>query len=173
MPRQPNTHGGGANTNVNGLHFEQTTSLNDTLKGVGYTIDGHLVKRNGQPIGLSVPQNNFYKYFLEPNGIDYSKINSKQWRPDEAFVNYNNRTVYIIEKKFQHSSGSVDEKIPNCDFKKKEYIKLVHPLGYNVEFIYILSDWFMADQYRDTLQYVMDVGCYYYYNELPLDVLGL
>lgn len=32
MPRQANRFGGGANTNRNGLHFEQTTSLNTALK---------------------------------------------------------------------------------------------------------------------------------------------
>lgn len=31
MARVPNKHGGGAQTNRNGLHFEQTTSLNDAL----------------------------------------------------------------------------------------------------------------------------------------------
>lgn len=31
MPRTPNIHGGGARTNQNGLHFEQTTSLDDAL----------------------------------------------------------------------------------------------------------------------------------------------
>ena len=38
MPRTPNIHGGGARTNQNGLHFEQTTSLDDALCNAGYTI---------------------------------------------------------------------------------------------------------------------------------------
>ena len=32
MSRTPNTHGGGARTNQNGLHFEQTTSLRSCFK---------------------------------------------------------------------------------------------------------------------------------------------
>ena len=35
MPKSPNTHGGGARTNLNGLHFEQTTSLDDALYSAG------------------------------------------------------------------------------------------------------------------------------------------
>ena len=34
MARIPNKHGGGAQTNRNGLHFEQTTSLNDVYSMV-------------------------------------------------------------------------------------------------------------------------------------------
>lgn len=173
MARQPNRFGGGAQTNVNGLHFEQTTSLNDALSATGYQIKGVDVYRGSEKAGLSVPQNKLYKFFLVPNGIDYKKYNSKAWHPDEAFINLKNKTAYIIEKKFQHGSGSVDEKLPNCQFKKREYQKLFKPLGYQVEFIYILNDWFRDPRYKDTLDYVEDVGCHYFYNEIPLDVLGL
>ena len=103
---------------------------------------------------------NFYRYFLEPNQIDYTDYNSKKWLPDECFVNSQTDTVYIIEKKFQNSSGSVDEKLPNCDFKKKEYEKLCHPIGFNVEYLYVFNDWFKQSVYKDTLGYIKDVGCH-------------
>lgn len=35
---KPNKYGGGANTNKNGLHFEQMTSLNTALTEAGYYI---------------------------------------------------------------------------------------------------------------------------------------
>lgn len=38
MPRQSNRFGGGANTNRNGLHFEQTTSLNTALQNAGLSL---------------------------------------------------------------------------------------------------------------------------------------
>ena len=41
MPRQANRFGGGANTNRNGLHFEQTTSLNTALQNAGFIIANH------------------------------------------------------------------------------------------------------------------------------------
>ncbi|MCH5338027.1 MAG: hypothetical protein J1E03_04535 [Acetatifactor sp.] len=173
MPKQPNRFGGGAQTNANGLYFEQTTSLDDALYAAGYQMQGRTVYYDGEKIGLSVPQKKFYTYFLEPNGIDYSDYNSKEWRPDEAFVNFTNKTVYIIEKKFQNTPGSVDEKLPSCDFKKWEYTKLCAPLGFDVEFIYIFNDWFLDRRYSDTLEYIEEVGCYYFYNEIPLEALGL
>lgn len=59
MPRNPNIHGGGARTNQNGLHFEQTTSLDDALCNAGYDVINHTVYRGTQQIGMSVPQKNY------------------------------------------------------------------------------------------------------------------
>lgn len=173
MPRQANTHGGGARTNANGLHFEQTTALDTALSLAGYRVSGHKIYNGTTTIGLSVQKHDFYKYFLEPNHIDYTDYNSKKWLPDECFVNLRTNTVYIIEKKFQNSSGSVDEKLPNCDFKKKEYEKLCNPIGFDVEYLYVFNDWFKQSVYRDTLEYIEEVGCHYFYNEIPLKFLEL
>lgn len=173
MARIPNKFGGGANTNANGLHFEQTTSLDTALIDAGYHIHGVEVFDGSLLIGLSVQKHDFYKYFLEPNRIDFTKYNSKKWLPDECFVNLKTNTVYIIEKKFQNCSGSVDEKLPNCDFKRKEYEKLCNPIGFYVEYLYVFNDWFKQSVYRDTLEYIEDVGCNYFYNAIPLNFLGL
>jgi hypothetical protein len=173
MARQANTYGGGARTNVNGLHFEQTTALDTALNFAGYRVSEHTIYDGTVKIGLSVQKHYFYRYFLKPNHIDYTNYNSKKWLPDECFVNLQTNTVYIIEKKFQNSSGSVDEKLPSCDFKKKEYEKLCHPIGFDVEYLYVFNNWFKQDIYRDTLEYIEDVGCNYFYNEIPLDFLGL
>ena len=102
MPRIPNRYGGGARTNQNGLHFEQTTSLNDALIDAGYKVINHAVYRGSHQIGMSVPQKRLYTYFLNPQGIYYYDYNSKEWRPDEAFINFENNTAYIIEKKFHN-----------------------------------------------------------------------
>jgi hypothetical protein len=83
------------------------------------------------------------------------------------------KTLYIIEIKFQEVAGSVDEKLQTCDFKNKQYNKLLAPLGISVKYVYILSDWFKKDVYRDVLKYVESVGCYYFFHELPLSFLGL
>ena len=174
MGRFPNRHGGGARTNANGLAFEQTTSLDEALAKNSYTVSGcRVYAANGDQIGWSVPQSKVYSQFLKPNGIDYCRYNSKRWHPDECFVNLRNNTAYIIEKKFQNNSGSVDEKLPGCDFKKKEYEKLFNPLGYEVVFLYVFNDWFRQDVYRDTLEYIESVGCHYFYNTIPLEFLGL
>lgn len=174
MPKLHNIYGGGAQTNANGLTFERDTSLDEALMEAGYIInDCEVFDKENNLIGLSIPKNNLYKNFLEKQNIDYKKYNSKKWLPDEAFLNFSNKTIYIIEKKYQETPGSVDEKLPNCDFKKKEYIKLFNPLEIRVEYIYILSEWFENPVYADVLEYIEQVGCKYFYNKLPFDILGL
>ena len=94
------------------------------------------MKGNNNFIGLSINQTKFSTKFLKDNGIDYKHYNSKRWDPDEAFINEKNKTVYIIEKNFQHSSGSVDEKLATFLFKIYEYEKLLNHIGYSVQYIY-------------------------------------
>lgn len=172
MPRIPNRFGGGSRTNANGLHFEQTISLDTALINAGYNGIEKEVYDGNTKIGLSVQKHNLYKYFLESNGIDFTKYNSRKYLPDECFVNFKTNTVYIIEKKFQNCSGSVDEKLSSCDFKKKEYEKLCHPIGFYVKYLYVFNDWFTQSVYKDTLEYIKDVGCHYFYNKIPLEFLG-
>ena len=173
MPRTPNTHGGGALTNVNGLHFEQTTSLNDALVNEGFRLsqDGRVCNSKGVVLGYSKSKRAFIK-FLEENGVDLS-VNSDTLLPDDAFINIINRTVYIIEKKFQSVAGSVDEKLQTCLYKKMQYEKLVSQMEYDIAYTYVLSDWFKQHKYYDVLSYIEYVGCSYFFNELPLRYLGI
>ena len=127
MLRQANRFGGGANTNRNGLHFEQTTSLNTALQNAGFIIDNNCeVYYRNQLLGYSINQDEFSTVFLRQNGVNDRAINSKRWKPDEAFINELDKTVYIIEKKFQHTNGSVDEKLATFPFKIREYLSLIH-----------------------------------------------
>ena len=93
--------------------------------------------------------------------------------PDNCIYVIINNTMNIIEVKHQEVGGSVDEKLQTCDFKKKQYIKLFSELNYKVEFMYILSDCFRQECYKDTRDYIISVGCFYYYNYIPLPELGL
>ncbi len=173
MRKKHNTHGGGVKTIKNGSNFERMTSLDGFLQSLGFDIKDNAVYQQGIKIGLSLSKTKLYTAFLQPYGIDYRNYNSKQWQPDECFINLINNTAYIIEKKYQETKGSVDEKLPNCAFKKWEYEKLLKPLGYKVEFIYILSEWFKQEVYKDTLEYIQREGCYYFFDTLPLIALGL
>ncbi|MDE7417056.1 MAG: hypothetical protein K2N44_12310 [Lachnospiraceae bacterium] len=175
MSKKPNRFGGGAKTNRNGLSFEQTTSLNDALINAGFEIRNHYdIYLNGQHIGYSINQAEFATVFLRDNGIDDRHINSKRWEPDEAFINELNRTVYIIEKKFQHTSGSVDEKLATFPFKIYEYKKLLTPINYNIEYIYLLSsEWFNVPKYQDYYDYMDLLDCPHYFDTLPLKALGI
>ena len=174
MAKMPNTHGGGAQTNINGLKFERETSFEKALANAGYFVEDCKIYKDGMCIGMSVPKKKLYKNFLKPMGIDYTEYNSKAWEPDECFINSLNRTAYIIEKKFQKVSGSVDEKLAVCDFKRWEYAKLFNSLGYEVKFLYVLNDWFKDNnRYDDMRKYIEDTGCYYFYNEIPMNFLQL
>ncbi len=74
--------------------------------------------------------------------VDWKVHLSKRLEPDNGLFVIVRDTLFIIEIKFQHVSGSVDEKLQTCDFKRKQYTKLVHSLGWRVEYVYVLSDWY-------------------------------
>ena len=174
MPRNINTVGGGSQTNSNGLKFEQSTLLDDVLREKGYIIkDCYVYFGENKPIGMSVHKKKFYSEFLEKHNLDYRQFNSKRWEPDDCYINFKNETAYIIEKKFQNSSGSVDEKLAACQFKLLEYTKLFSAIGYKTVYIFVLNDWFKRSEYRDVLAYINFTGCFYFFNEIPLNFLGL
>lgn len=173
MPRVPNINGGGALTNAHGLYFEQTTSLDDALINGGYilTSDGKVYNEKNLLLGYSKSKHTFIR-FLEDEKVNIN-VNSDKLLPDDAFINVRNSTVYIIEKKFQSVSGSVDEKLQTCLYKKRQYYKLVSQIGYDIAYTYVLSDWFKQPKYYDVLEFIEDMECYYFFNELPLQFLNI
>ena len=163
---------GGGNT-ATGLNFERERDVLSILgKTEGYSVKGSIILYDGKEVARSFRKHGLYKY-LESKDIDYRKHVSKKLLPDEAIYVLCNNTLFVIEIKFQEVAGSVDEKLQTCDFKKKQYQKLMAPLNIEVQYIYILNDWFRKSEYKDTLDYVISVGCQYYFNYLPLQKLGL
>ena len=43
----------------------------------------------------------------------------------------------------------------------------------DVEYIYLLSDWFKNPKYKDVLDYIISMHCQYYFEYIPLTKLGL
>jgi hypothetical protein len=163
---------GGSNTRV-GLDFEGRVNLLTVFeKTPGYSVKEGSIFYNGEEVAQSISKHRLYG-FLEAHGIDYKTVLSKKLLPDEALYVPSKKKVFIIEIKFQEVAGSVDEKLQTCDFKKKQYQKLFKLLKIEVEFIYILSDWFKKPEYKDTLSFISEVDCHYYFQTLPLDFLGL
>lgn len=163
---------GGGNT-ITGLNFEKECNILELLESIkGYSVLGNIISYEGKEVAQSFRKNALYIY-LKTKGIDYKQILSKKLLPDEALYVVINNTLFIVEIKFQQVAGSVDEKLQTCDFKRKQYAKLMAPLNIEVEFIYILSDWFRKPEYKDVLDYVISVGCQYYFKYLPLQKLGL
>lgn len=163
---------GGGNT-ITGLKFERGRDILSILENTeGYLVRGNIVYYSDKEVARSYRKYGLYKY-LESQNIDYKKIISKRLLPDEALYVIVNNTLFVIEMKYQEVAGSVDEKLQTCDFKKKQYKKLMAPLNIEVEYIYILDDWFRRPEYKDVLDYVISMGCQYYFQYLPLQKLGL
>lgn len=169
---------GGANT-LTGLSFEGRVDFQRLLGGIsGYSIAkipnkaGTGVYFEGKLVARCFKKHEFYRFLNESN-VDWQSILSKKLLPDDAMLVIVRETLFIIEVKYQQVAGSVDEKLQTCDFKRKQYLKLVTPLGLKVEYVYVLNDWFKKPEYKDVLDYIHGVNCYYKFNELPLAWLGL
>lgn len=163
---------GGGNTKT-GLHFEGRISIIELLNSQpGYLVKEDVVYFNNSEVAICLGKNKLYKW-LEKQGVDYKKYVSKKLLPDEALYVIVNNTLYVIEMKFQETAGSVDEKLQTCDFKRKQYARLMAPLNIEVEYFYVLNDWFRKDEYKDVLDYIISVGCQYYFEYVPLQKLGL
>ncbi len=180
---------GGGNTKT-GLIFEGKTDLETFLSNQkGYcvknekeevvfnnkktTITLKNVYYNDVKIAELYKKHSFYNSLLIKLGIDWKQYISKQLLPDDSIFVIIKNTVFIIECKHQQVAGSVDEKLQTCDFKKKQYKKLLSKANLEVEYIYLLDDWFRDAKYKDVLDYIQSVNCDYFFEYIPLYKLGL
>ena len=167
---------GGSRTNASGLNFEDKVELTEMLMVKGYLLGASAVGKTLHDStgvrGVLFKKGDLYR-FLKRQGVDHASVLSKKLLPDNVFLNYGNKTAYVIEVKYQITAGSVDEKLQTCDFKKKQYRKLLGPAGYQVEFAYVLNSWFKKDEYKDTMDYIRESGCHYFFREIDTAFLGL
>lgn len=163
---------GGGNTKT-GLVFEGTTDLSEFLNAQkGYRVEKGEVFFNDEIVGRIFKKHGFYT-FLDELQIDWKSLISKKLLPDDSIFVIVANTLFIIECKFQQVAGSVDEKLQTCDFKRKQYQKLLSKANIEVEYMYLLSDWFRNPSYKDVLDYIHSVHCYYFFEYIPLAKLGL
>ena len=175
---------GGSNTQT-GIHFEGRVDIVSYLNAQVNQYRCIEKPRNSknQTMGFDIfydekcvaesfKKHELYRY-LDSVGINSNDILSKRLLPDDAIYVISKNTVFIIEVKYQEVAGSVDEKLQTCGFKLSQYKKLFAPLNHNVEYIYILNDWFKKPEYKDTLNYIIHMNCRYYFEYLPLHEIGL
>lgn len=163
---------GGGNTRT-GLIFEGKVDLATFLsKQPGYSIKKNVVYYNKQEVGKIFKKFALYSFLTELK-IDWKKFISSRLLPDDSIYVLVNNTLFIIECKHQQGQGSVDEKLQTCDFKKKQYQKLFAPANIDIQYIYLLNDWFRKPKYKDVLDYIISVGCQYYFEYIPLTKFGL
>ena len=171
---------GGGNTTT-GLRLEQRTDIRQIFENIeGYSIiesnnrTGYEIWFNNKKLAYCFKKRELYRFLeQEPYCVNWKEYLSKRLEPDNALFVIVHDTLFIIEIKFQQVSGSVDEKLQTCDFKRKQYSKLVRDLGWRVEYVYVLNDWFRDPAYKDTLDYIHSMNCHYLFNEIPLAWLGL
>ena len=138
-----------------------------------YLIKSNEVYYDNDLVAKVYKKNDFYAKFLKELNIDWTRYISKKLLPDDSIFVLLNNTLFIIECKHQQVAGSVDEKLQTCDFKKKQYKKLMAPANIDVQYVYLLDDWFRNERYKDVLDYIQSVGCDYYFEYIPLQRLGL
>jgi len=130
----------------------------DTTTGARFEQVVNLAHRHRGAIDLS--KHKLYAYMKE-QGIDWHEAISSKLLPDEAYLDGDK--LYVYEKKYQCVTGSADEKLQTCGFKIHEFRKIAELLGAEeVEYIYILSDWFKQPKYKDVLAYINNTpDCWY------------
>jgi hypothetical protein len=135
------TGAGGSKTNTNGLPYEELTELKthyEIKKNKKYGNEIVFNKNKDTPF-IATKQSKVFKYMDEHMNKSINRAHGCK-RPDECFINETTKKIFIIEKKIQHSGGSVCEKIQSGGFKKKHYNKLFP--DYDAIYIYCLCDWF-------------------------------
>lgn len=133
--------------------------------GEGVFIEGELVAR-------ILRTHEFYQFLFEEK-VDWLPIVSKKLLPESSILIIAKEVLFVIDFKYQKVAGCFDENLQICDFTRKQFMKLVAPLGFKVDYIYVLSDWFRKKEYKDVLDYIHSVNCNYRFNEFPWAWLGL
>ena len=143
------------------------------FKGKNQKITVRNVYYNNDKVAELYKKNEFYSVLLKKLNIEWEQYISKKLLPDDSIFVIIKNTVFIVECKHQQVAGSVDEKLQTCDFKKKEYKKLLSKANLDVEYIYLLDEWFKNPKYKDVLDYIHSVNCDYYFEYIPLYKFGL
>lgn len=178
---------GGANTNKTGLKFEKDTDFSELVdllpnyevreinfndKKVTKGFEVYRLDKT-EPVGKIMPQYRFYDFLTE---LKIENTNSKKWKPDEVFINFENHTVYIVEKKWQETEGSVDEKLLGFGNKRRLYQRLLDKAEnpYFVQFIFVgNSSFFAQEKYRDSFEMLRGDGIKIMLDEYDMNYFGL
>ena len=176
---------GGANTNKNGLAFQEKCSSVKVLKDKGYplkpienvdsTVEAFTLEKNGKPAVIITRDSRMYKdiasIYPEANSHD---VMSKEIKTDDAVIDLESKIAHIFEARAQNVNGSTDDKLASCEFKRLELLKFLGPLGFDVRYTFICSDFFKHPKYKDLIDYINSKEkCFICFNEFPLDTIEI
>jgi hypothetical protein len=134
------TGAGGANTNKNGLSYEELTDLNNCFTIIKKYKFSSKIKFNNHEKFLTITKKTQLFKCMDKDIDKTIKKGHGCKSPDECYIDENTKTIFIIEKKFQQVPGSVCEKIQTPDFKIWQYNRTFPK--FNIVYIYCLSEWF-------------------------------
>lgn len=125
----------GAIANKNGLEHEILTDLKTEYNIIKKEKYYNIIKFKNHEKLFKTTKNPFKvlknKDIIKAHGCK---------KPDECFYLEDETSLFIIEKKFQNTTGSVCEKIQSPDFKIWQYSRTFQE--YEIIYIYCLSSWF-------------------------------
>ena len=135
------TGAGGSNTNKNGLPYEDLTDLNTHIKVIKTNKNSTTIQFINYDTELEKPngKTGLFKVLSEQLDESVEKGHGCK-RPDECYINMKKKIIYIIEKKFQQTGGSVIEKIQTPEFKILNYSQMFP--NFTIVYVYCLSDYF-------------------------------
>lgn len=139
-----------------------THASRDTSTGLRFEEKIRIDRKDG----INISKKRFCTFFKE-KGIDVLDYLSWCFEPDEAYYLPKTNEIVIYEKKFQQTSGSVDEKLGACAWKIQEYRALCEAASIsNVSYIYCFCSWFKNKRYEKLLKFIRNTnGCDYFFKE--------
>lgn len=153
-----------------GADFETATDIQSALVSEGFLPKGD-TSYNGTHSLQFMSKYGFVRWVK-------AKFNAS-WRtagviwnllPDEAIYCHQTNTVTIVEKKFQRTQGSVDEKILTGPVKAHAYTQLFKGTGIKVRYVFLLSDWFKDEKYTFFIEHNRTLGVDTFFNSIPANV---
>jgi hypothetical protein len=140
---------GGGSTRT-GLIFEKNVKYPELPEGFNYKSGkfNEVVNNYDEEIGVWIVKAEIYRYidkFFPQIDLGEYESGTDRKEPDKCFINNNKKKVFIFEVKYQENDGSVDEKITNFGYLLDYYQGLFEPSGYEVEIVYVLSEWFFTN----------------------------
>ena len=148
------TGAGGANTNKNGLSYEDLTDLNTHIKVIKTNKNSTTIQFINYDTELEKPKRKTGLFKVLSENLDKSVEKGHGCKqPDECYINMKKKNIYIIEKKFQQTNGSVIEKLQTPEFKIWNYKKMFQ--DFTIVYIYCLSDYFKQNA-KAELEYLKE-----------------
>ena len=150
-----------------GAKFEASTDLRKSFKDAKYKFKENKASKGKHTVEF-YSKGNFYTWLEAEHGIDYKTRLSSKLLPDEAVFCPKSLTLTIVEKKFQQTHGSADEKLQTATFKHRQFTKLLAGTGIKVRYVYQLNEWFSQPKYVDVLAFIEEEGHAYFIGPIPV-----